>query len=59
MAEKMRKSYLQEKKITYFGILFHEEVFYLKREREREREREKVALNKFTWSISISYIASV
>jgi len=60
MAEKMRKIiFTRGKKITYFGILFHEEVFYLERERDREREREKVSLNKFTWSTSISCIASV
>lgn len=42
MAEKMRKIiFTRGKKITYFGILFHEEVFYLERERDRERERER------------------
>lgn len=41
-------------KITYFGVLFHEEVFYLK---EREKKK-KVAFNKFTWSRYIFYIPS-
>lgn len=36
------KLYSQEEKITYFGVLFHEEVFYLK---ERKRKRKLHLIN--------------
>lgn len=38
----MRKIIFTRGKITYFGVLFHEEVFYLK---ERKRKRKLHLIN--------------